>query len=353
MDISVIVPTFNRKAIVVQTLQTLFAQDYPASRYEIIVVVDGSTDGTADAVRTLVSECELRIVEQENRGLAGARNTGFRVARSPLVLFLDDDMRCSPHLLSAHIHAHHTNAEIVGFGALFLSEDSRQSLASECFNSEIGAFHLRYRDSPSIEWKITECVFSNSSITREKLERFGGFDESLRMREDLEFGIRLMQGGLVAKYIPEATAYQWYGKTSADLIRDSQAFAVADVRVAKLHPSNVIPGQLSRLRDEPFIKRLFYRAVAKSPGFVDGVLAPVCLLGERFIGNTLARKIGVRALQMRRRVHWQNRVERELSIAEDRADVRLSGAGGAGSVDSENKDGTRKSGPKDKSATRY
>ena len=92
MDISVVVPTFNRREIAARTLATLFAQNSPPSSYEVVVVVDGSTDGTATALQSLRPDCSFRVIEQENRGLAGARNSGYKAAAADLVLFLDDDM---------------------------------------------------------------------------------------------------------------------------------------------------------------------------------------------------------------------------------------------------------------------
>jgi glycosyltransferase involved in cell wall biosynthesis len=68
MNVSVVVPTYNRLELVTRTLEKLFAQTFPPLQYEIIVVVDGSTDGTAQAIRTLTPACRLRVIEQENGG---------------------------------------------------------------------------------------------------------------------------------------------------------------------------------------------------------------------------------------------------------------------------------------------
>ena len=196
LDISVVVPTYNRREIVMRSLETLFSQDFPTSRFEIVVVVDGSSDGTVAALQALTPACRFRVIEQENRGPAAARNAGFHEAESGLVLFLDDDMQCDPGLLSAHFRAHQRLGPVAAFGALFPSPDSKANLASECFKREIGAFHLRHLVDQSAQWKVTECIFSNSSIPREVLVKVDGFDEQFRMREDLELGIRLRENGI-------------------------------------------------------------------------------------------------------------------------------------------------------------
>jgi GT2 family glycosyltransferase len=308
MRVSVVVPTFNRRDLVLRALSLLLRQNFPAAEFEIIVVVDGSTDGTADALRLLAPACRLRVIEQENLGLAAARNAGYRAAEAELLIFLDDDMLCDPELLVAHVTAHEEPGRIVAFGALFLSTDTPASLAAECFRREIGAFHLERERRSGAEWRITDCVFSNASLSRALLEEAGGFDEAFRMREDLELGTRLFSLGVRPQYVASAVAYQYYEKTSGRLIRDAEAFAVGDVMFARKHPQVVIEGQLNWLAQQPLWKRHAQRLAASVPTLVDLFLVPMCCLGEAFIRSPALRKMGVRALQWRRRVHWLHKV---------------------------------------------
>lgn len=312
MQVSVVVPTFNRCAIVLRSLEGLFHQDFPSSQFEIVVIVDGSVDGTAQALRELRPGCRFRVIEQENRGLAGARNTGFRAAESDLVLFLDDDMQSDPGLVSAHFRAHQQFGLGVAFGALFLTADSKANLASECFRREIGAFHLRHSKNPNTKWHVTECVFSNSSISKQLLVAAGGFDEEFRMREDLELGIRLIEAGVRMEYVSDAIAYQYYDKTSSDLMADARRFAVADVAFARKHPGRIFDGHLGVSEEEQNWKTRLRALLVRSPNLEKYVLAPWCLWGDAFFAFPPFRSAGVRALQMRRRIHWL-RVVQELT----------------------------------------
>jgi glycosyltransferase involved in cell wall biosynthesis len=308
MDISVVVPTFNRRKIVTRTVEALLAQSLPSGDFEIIVVVDGSTDGTADALRLLHSGPRLRVIEQQNRGPSAARNTGFRAAAANLILFLDDDMLADPWLVAAHSAAHAQAGQCVAFGALFLSPDSPPSLAAECFNREIGAFYLERKRNPQLQWQIADCVFSNASLPRVLLEESGGFDEEFRKREDLELGIRLLDSGAQPCHVDGAIAWQYFEKTSTDLIRDAEAFAEADVMLARKHPGAAIKGQLHWLALEPRWKRSLLRAAAAAPTLADLSLSPVCACGEMGLRVPVFRNLGVRALQLRRRIHWYHRV---------------------------------------------
>lgn len=310
MRISVVVPTYNRKAIVTRTMETLFAQECPRDSMEILVVVDGSTDGSAESLRALHAPCSFHVLQQENRGLAGARNSGLRAATGDVVLFLDDDMRCATRLVAAHLEAHRRQQGIACFGALFLSEDCPRSLAAECFKREIGAAHLRARAPGDSGWLPEDCVFSNASVLRETLVSLGGFDESFRMREDLEFGERLFATGVSPVYLPEAVAHQYYEKTSADLIFEAEAFAVYDLMLAQKYPQMRAAGTVPAVLAEKGFKPQIRECAARHPAFVDALLRPVCAVGDRFHGVAALRGLGVRALQFRRRAHWLHTVLR-------------------------------------------
>jgi len=308
MQVSVVVPTFNRRDIVLRTVKTLFTQNVPTAGYEIIVVVDGSTDGSAAALRALHPACRFRVIEQENRGLAGARNTGFRAAEGELIVFLDDDMLCDATLVREHCAAHRPNEAALGLGAIFLSPDSPPGLAAECFNREVGAYHLQHRQNPVLPWPRSACVFGNSSIPQRVLIGVGGFDERFRMREDAELGARLFAAGVQPRYLPAAVAYQFYRKTAGDLIRDAEAFAIADLLFVHKHPELLNETFLGRIANEPRWKRASRRIAAACPPLADILLAPPCWLSEAFPRVRVLRSLGVRALQIRRGIHWYRKV---------------------------------------------
>jgi len=94
---SVIIPTYNRENFLFRTLQSVLSQDYPF--FEILLIDDGSTDGTKDLVSQIGSE-KIKYIYKENEERGKARNTGIRVAKGDYITFLDSDDTMYPYHLS-------------------------------------------------------------------------------------------------------------------------------------------------------------------------------------------------------------------------------------------------------------
>lgn len=304
MTISVVIPTYNRKELVLRTLATLAEQE---AVDEVIVVDDGSPDGTAEAVRALEVPCALRVIEQQNQGPAAARNTGWRAAQGELILFLDDDMLCAPGLVKAHLDAHDDALPTIAMGEIRLSADSPRTLAALCIEREFAAHARALKPAETGAWLNVPIIFSNTSLKRQLLDESGGFDEAFRMREDLELGYRLLQAGAKPKAVPGAIAHQLYTKSARDLLHDAEVFAEGDVLFAQKHPKNRVHGQLNWFDSMPH-RKLELAATAR--WVVEPGLSAACALSETL---PLARCLGVPALTAWRRLRWLRRV-RECDI---------------------------------------
>lgn len=123
LSISVIIPTYNRKAWLRQTLDSLAQQAMPAERFEVIVVDDGSEDGTAE-IASETFPFSLRYIRQVNQGDAAARNTGAEQSQADILVFLDDDILVSAEYLACLIPEHISfyNRIVVGTEVLWLEE---------------------------------------------------------------------------------------------------------------------------------------------------------------------------------------------------------------------------------------
>jgi peptidoglycan/xylan/chitin deacetylase (PgdA/CDA1 family) len=234
---SVVIPTYQRRDVVAGNVAALQRQEY--SDFEVIVVVDGSTDGTAAALGTLRLPFPLTVIEQKNSGGAAARNAGASAAEGELLLFLDDDMEAHPSLLAEHDRSHREGADVV-LGHLPLHPASPRTLLSE--GVALWAEHRRERlaaragDPP-----LNEFLTGQLSISREAYEGVGGFDVGFTRGglfggEDLDFGYRVLRAGWKVIFNPNAVSHQLYIVDPATYLRRSREAGRAAQELIIKHP---------------------------------------------------------------------------------------------------------------------
>jgi glycosyltransferase involved in cell wall biosynthesis len=204
-NVSVVVPTFNRRSSLQRLLEGLTAQSYPASQFEVIVVDDGSTDGTADFLREIVVPYRLRVLEQPHRGApAAGRNCGVAEARADLIVFLDDDVVPNRNLLAAHVASHGPALDEVVIGPM--SPPAASWLRPAWVRWEEDKLQVQYRAMLAGEYPCTPRQFytGNASLSRARFLAADGFDANFRRAEDVELGYRLRDRG--ATFVFDARA---------------------------------------------------------------------------------------------------------------------------------------------------
>jgi peptidoglycan/xylan/chitin deacetylase (PgdA/CDA1 family)/glycosyltransferase involved in cell wall biosynthesis len=302
--ISVLIPTFNRRNVLERTLPTLFQQDFPADRFEIVVVVDGSSDGTMEFLRKLASPCSIHIVEQPHQGAAAARNAGLKRVRGELVLFLDDDILCPPNLLSLHASAHHGQSRRVVFGPIHTSITSAATLATDWTkNASLASTEMLNKGlTPGIG---NLRLDPNSSISIDFLSRVGTFDENFESAlETAEIALRLQSAGAEFFYLRNATVDHVFAKTSAQLAReDAFCYGRKDVLLSRKHPQYRPESVVGRVA-EGGVGRSALRRVAATFAAFDRAIALPLWLCERFRQFTPFRRLGVRLLGQRKAVNF-------------------------------------------------
>ena len=186
--VSVIVPAHNEADCVGTALRSAVEQTLAPGALEVIVVDNGSTDGTGDVVREAGRTAPVRIelVHDPYRGIARAKNLGARHARGRYLVFLDADSRLSPGLL-AHVVERARDGE--RSASIRVVADSRDLL-------DRGFFGL-------MEWgKRLFGIRANMSwMERSLFERLGGFDERLNQAEDLDLLVRARRAGVTVGHI--------------------------------------------------------------------------------------------------------------------------------------------------------
>ena len=180
--VSVIIPTFNRRAMVCEAVASVCAQH--GGDFEIVVVDDGSTDGTADALSNeFDSRC--RVLRSENRGVSAARNLGVARSTGELLSFLDSDDLWLPEKLAAQIafFQTHPTAQICQTEEIWVRNGVRVNPCK----------HHRKPSGDIFESSLRLCLVSPSAVMlrRELFERAGGFDEGLPACEDYDLWLRI------------------------------------------------------------------------------------------------------------------------------------------------------------------
>jgi GT2 family glycosyltransferase len=198
-DISVVVATHDRRERLAALLAGLRAQSLGPERFEVVVVDDASSDGSAELLEAERQRGELAlrwVREETGRGPASARNRGWRMAQAPLVAFTDDDCVPVPGWLEALLALAATDEHAIVQGRTLPNPDERDALGPFAKTVHIP------QASPHYE----TC---NIAYPRALLERVGGFDEAYPAPagEDSDLGWRALEAGGVALFAPEAVVH--------------------------------------------------------------------------------------------------------------------------------------------------
>ena len=231
-QLSVIIPTYNRREILLKTLEAYKQQTAANEILEVVVVDDGSADGTGEAVAqfALLSTFPIRLLRQENRGLATARNLGIRSAKGALILFGDDDIIPGSTLVAEHVAWNQSHPEPTSgiLGCVAWSPEMNPTPFMEWLG--LGGVMFGYGHlSPGKEVPINYSYFCNTSVKRNFLVENGTFDEDFRAYgfEDIELSYRLFNKGLRVLYNPKAVGYHYKRMTYADVCRRAELVITA------------------------------------------------------------------------------------------------------------------------------
>lgn len=238
---SVVVPTFQRRDLVLTCVKSLDRQSVNC-KFEVVVVVDGSTDGTTPALRELKPSCPLVIIEQPNRGRAAACNRGAASARGEILLFLDDDMEADPQLLAEHDRSHRDGADVV-LGHIPLHPDSPSNVLSRSVRDWADERGARL-SQPGTELGLYDLVTGQMSLPRSVFDGLGGFDTDFTRsgswgNEDIDLGCRLLSAGYGVVFNPRAVSWQKYVVGTAQNLKQWREAGKADVAFALKHPEQL------------------------------------------------------------------------------------------------------------------
>ncbi len=237
MFVSVVIPTFNRLPILEKCLLALERQALTSDieRYEIVVVDDGSTDGTPEWLKNeSVRFPHVRLIEQEHGGPAEGRNRGVENSKGDVIVFIDSDLVVTSSFLASH-------ARSLRRRWLYKGDHL-------CFTYGAVVNTSNFENPCSEPHKLRDLSFAyfatgNVAIDKKVLEQSGLFDTGFRLYgwEDLELGERLRMMGVELIRCPKAVGYHWHPAFSIeqipDLIRIEKERAKMGLVFYRKHPT--------------------------------------------------------------------------------------------------------------------
>ncbi len=219
LDVSILVPAFNQERYLGRCLRSLLAQTMARGRFEIIVMDDGSNDGTSHVIQAFIDEIVL-VRFRENRGLPTALNTGLDAARGRFVVRVDAD--------------DYVNTEFLNFLHLFLDE-----------NREIDAIACDYLLVDNDEGVLSRCnaielpIACGIMFRTDQLRGVGGYDEAFLMHEDLDLRHRFLQKHEIHRL---ALPLYRYRQHDSNMTNDVQAGSVFLDRFEEKHGIGQVGG---------------------------------------------------------------------------------------------------------------
>ncbi|MDG5469928.1 glycosyltransferase [Deltaproteobacteria bacterium IMCC39524] len=195
ITVSIVIPTYNDLDNLMRAIRSIELMQYPCSHYEVIVVDDGSVDGTGVFVKDLMARVKINLnyIYQENKGPAAARNTGIKKSQGKYLLVIDSDCFVDKNILNQYLR-HFPNETLAGVGGNVLP-DKENTVARYLDHLEV--WRPGYRGE-----RVTYLVTANAFFLREAIVGAGYFDEDFRVPggEEPELCHRIIKNGYHFKY---------------------------------------------------------------------------------------------------------------------------------------------------------
>ncbi len=175
--IAVVVPTFERSDLVVRAVQSILAQRF--TRFEVVVVDDGSTEDIGAALAAVCDDVRVRVVRQPRGGVSRARNTGVAATNAPFLTFLDSDDEADPGWLLAMAKAAGDDLDVFFVGCTYLHEDGT---TTEVEPRDLG---------PGYGGVVGRYLAGTFLVKRTIFDEVGGYRPGLRLGENGDLGMRI------------------------------------------------------------------------------------------------------------------------------------------------------------------
>lgn len=262
-NISVVVPTYNALPMLMRTIASLEKQQPDPTLFEVIVVVDGSIDGTAEWLNKYAGPLRIQsFVFSENKGRSAARNNGADLARGELLVFIDGDMEFSSDFIRGHA-ARHAEGRIGVMGRVVYDKGISNRGYARYLETR-GAVKLKHGESLPGRYFLS----GNVSISRFIFQETGGFDENIRIYgEDIDLGMRLVNAGVKLVFAQELTVKHLHLRPIESVLELAYRYGKESIpQLIRKHPVLYKQLRLDWL-DQTGMTRLIHRTLMSEPVF--------------------------------------------------------------------------------------
>ncbi|HEY0623760.1 glycosyltransferase family A protein [Sphingomonas sp.] len=210
---AVVIPVWNGEAVIARCLDAIARQTLPRDAFQIIVVDNGSSDSTAEIVRSYPG---VELLAEKRPGSYAARNLGIGRVQAPVTAFTDADCAPAPDWLEQVLRAAAANP---GFGVLAGKIELFDEIAQE---REVFGDYERLFSFPQAHAARGNCATANWASRTALLRALGGFDAALKSGGDRQMALRIRDAGHPLVYVPEMVVRHPVRASRAELVRKRQ-----------------------------------------------------------------------------------------------------------------------------------
>lgn len=239
LSVSIIIPTLNRKDVLKEALLSLNGIIYPRKLLEVIVVSDGSTDGTNTEIKRIVNQLnyKFKFIKERGRGISHAKNVAIKNSRGKIIISTDDDCLFEKNWLNKLTKPLYKK-EVGSVGGPDRAIKKENALAKSidfAFSSFIGSggIHGRFL---KVKFGKTYPPGCNMAFKKEVVKKIGYFDESLAPGEDTDYNHRIEKAGYKIRHVPNAFVWHRPRNSIARFIPYVFKRGKARVEIIRRHP---------------------------------------------------------------------------------------------------------------------
>jgi succinoglycan biosynthesis protein ExoA len=236
--VSVIMPVRNEASSIATSLESVLAQDYPADRFEVLVIDGMSSDGTVDVVRKLTAQPQHLSVHLNPAGIApAAMNIGIRHARGSVIVRVDGHTRIACDYIRTCVEQlARTGADNVGGRMDAVSEGTFGKAVAAATSSRFGVGNSTFHYATDQQWVDTVYL---GAWPRSLFDRVGPFDEEMVRNQDDELNYRIIRNGGKILFSPDIRSTYQNRATVPGLWKQYFQYGYWKVRVMQKHPAQM------------------------------------------------------------------------------------------------------------------